>query len=132
MQSIYESIKDRLTIAIRNRDQPRKDIFRFLKGRLDQTVGPTDEVATKLIRSLLNEAKENPTAFSAVEVAEMSDLVPSLLTEEKTLEGLVAVLDDMAAAKNDGQAMGIAMKALKGLPVDSEIVKQIVARTRSV
>ena len=131
MPSIYETIKDRMVVAMKAKDQPRKDIFRFLKGKLDQMDKPTDEAATKLIRSLLKEAEANPGSFSVLEVQEMNDLVPALLDLNQTLALLTdEVKESVRTAKAEGQAMGVVMKTLKGHPVDAEVVKYIVLKLR--
>lgn len=131
MPSIYETIKTRMVLAIKNREQARKDLYRFLKGKLDQVDNPTDEVATKLIRSLLKEAEANPGCFTGEDMQEMRDLVPSLLDLQQTLALLSEeVQGSIRTAKAEGQAMGLAMKNLKGQPVDAEVVKYIVLKLR--
>lgn len=131
MSEIFETVKQRITQATKARDQPRKDVYRFVKGKLDLLPKLDDESAIKVIRTLLKDAKENPTQFTQLEVDEMNSLVPSLFDIDQTL----AALDETAregirSAKADNQALGVAMKNLKGKPVDSEIVRYVVLKLR--
>lgn len=129
--TLYETVTDRLLVAMKNRDQPRKDILRFLKGKMDLIYPLTDEAATKMIRSLLNDAKENPTGFTETDLSEMSNLVPPLLAVDQTLALLGEdLIEGVRAAKAHGQAVGIVMKALKGQPLDSGVVSSIVTKLR--
>lgn len=131
MSQIFETVKQRITLATKARDQPRKDIYRFLKGKMDLLPKLDDETATKVIRTLLKDAKENPTQFSPLEVAEMESLVPALFDIDQTLAALdEAARESIRSAKADNQALGLAMKTLKGKPVDSEIVRYVVTKLR--
>lgn len=131
MSQIFETVKQRITTATKARDQPRKDIYRFLKGKMDLLPKLDDESATKVIRNLLKDAKENPTQFSELEVTEMNSLVPSLLDFDQTLAALdETVREAIRTAKSDGHAQGVAMKNLKGKPVDPDNVRSIVSTLR--
>jgi hypothetical protein len=131
MSKIFETVKERITIAIKARDQPRKDIYRLLKGKMDLLPKLDDETATKLVRTMLKDAKEYPEAFTPLDVVEMKSLVPELFDIDQTLAALdEAARESIRAAKADNQALGVAMKNLKGQPVDSEIVRYVVLKLR--
>ena len=82
------------------------------------------------MRAVLKEAKAGPTTFSPPRSSSSRNGFPSTLTPEQIAEALVAVRDQIKAAPKDGMAMGIAMKALSGQPVESDDVKAAVASLR--
>jgi hypothetical protein len=53
------------------------------------------------------------------------------MTPEAIAEALAPVRDQIKAAPKDGMAMGVAMKALAGQPVEADDVKAAVASIRS-
>ena len=63
----------------------------------------------------------------------LAALLPRALTEEEVVEALGDVSDAIRAAKGDGPAMGIAMKALKstGASVEAPTVGAAVRRIRA-
>ena len=89
-----------------------------------------DADAVKKMRGILREAKAGPTTFSEEEIALLREWVPQTLGPEQIATALVAVRDQIKAAPKDGMAMGIAMKALAGLQVESEDVKAVVTSLR--
>ncbi len=82
------------------------------------------------MRGILKEAKAGPTTFSEAEIALLKEWVPPTLGPEQIAEALLPVRDQIKSAPKDGMAMGIAMKALAGQPVDSDDVKAAVASLR--
>ena len=64
----------------------------------------------------------------------LQELLPEAWTEEQIAQLLITKSIDVTQAKNDGQAMGMAMKALKAEPeavVDASIVKKVVGGLRN-
>jgi hypothetical protein len=57
--------------------------------------------------------------------------VPPTLSAEQIEAALAPIADQIKAAPKDGMAMGLAMKALAGQPVDSDDVKTAVAAIRN-
>lgn len=64
----------------------------------------------------------------------LTNLLPSQLDKMDILIELSFVVDDIKSAKSDGQAIGIAMKHLKGKAVDGKDVANVVngIRTKEV
>jgi hypothetical protein len=82
------------------------------------------------MRGILREAKAGPTSFSEAELALLREWVPPTLSPEQIAEALGPVVDQIKAAPKDGMAMGIAMKALSGKPVESDDVKAVITSLR--
>jgi uncharacterized protein YqeY len=80
---------------------------------------------------VVKEAKSGQTTWSPEEVALIAEWVPASLTPEQIAEALAPVLEQIKAAPKEGMAMGLAMKALAGQPVDSDDVKAAVATIRA-
>ena len=91
----------------------------------------SDADAVKKMRGVLKEAKTGPDdvqprggrADPGVGARRRS-------TPEQIAEALAPVRDAIKAAPKDGMAMGVAMKALAGQPVESDDVKAAVAAIR--
>ena len=132
MSTIVEKLRDLRTSSMRSTDRKALSISRFLLGQFEQISKQpvSDEVATKIIRSYLTEAKTNPnTSFASEEIAVMESLVPELLSLEQVqekLNGIDGAIDEIRAAESSGKATGVAMKHLKGLPVDGKTVAEFV------
>lgn len=85
MTTIYDNIRHQMTTSMKNKDKPRINIFRFLKGNLDQLDDPQNDVAaTKTIRSYLKQASLPNSCFDDYEVEVMKSLIPVLLNAEQT------------------------------------------------
>ena len=82
------------------------------------------------MRGVLKEAQAGQTSFSPEELALIRDWVPPTLSQEQIQEILTPVADQIRAAPKEGMAMGIAMKALAGQPVESEDVRAAITRLR--
>ena len=130
--TIVERMRAELTQAMKARDTVKTGFLRYWIAQL--TMGSGIEVpepeAYKKMRAVLKEARSGPTTFSPAEIALIKEWVPATLTPEQIAEALVVVRDQIKAAPKDGMAMGIAMKALSGQPVESEDVKAAVASLR--
>jgi uncharacterized protein len=130
--TIVERMRAQLPQAMKARDAVQTGFLRYWIAQL--TMGSGAEVseadAIKKMRSVLKETKSGPTTFSPAEIELIKEWVPATLTPDQIAEVLVAVRDQIKAAPKDGMAMGIAMKALSGQPVESEDVKSAVASLR--
>jgi uncharacterized protein YqeY len=106
---------------------------------------PTDEEVEKLIRKTLLGNQETLAILEQkglvaggnyaklkAENAVLQSLLPQTLSVDEIVGQLAEVADAVQAAKNDGQATGVAMKHLKGkgLRVLGEDVTQAVKRLR--
>jgi uncharacterized protein len=130
--SIVTRMRAQLPEAMKARDTVRLGFLRYWIAQL--TLGTGAEMpepdAIKKMRGVLKEAKSGVTTWTAEELALIRDWVPPTLSVEQINEALAAVAEQIKAAPKDGMAMGIAMKALSGHPVESEDVKAAVASLR--
>ncbi len=131
--TIVQRMREQLRAAMKARDTLRMNVLRYWIAQL--TTGTGEEVAdaeaVKKMRGVLKEAKSGQTTFSADEVAIIQEWVPASLTPGQIAEALATVHGPIKAAPKEGQAMGVAMKALAGLAVESEDVKAAVAAIRA-
>jgi uncharacterized protein YqeY len=130
--SIVQRMRAQLTEAMKARDTVRTNFLRYWIAQL--TLGTGAEMpevdAIKKMRGVLKEAKSGITTFTPEELALIRDWVPPTMSREQITEALAPVADPIKAAPKDGMAMGIAMKALAGQPVDSDDVKAVIAALR--
>jgi len=131
--TIVQTMRARLKDSMKARDAVRTNFLRYWIAQL--TLGTGDEVAdgdaVKKMRAVLKEVKSGQTTFTPEEVALIQEWVPPTLAPEQIAAALEAVRDQIKAAPKDGMAMGVAMKALGGQPVESEDVKAAVAAIRA-
>jgi hypothetical protein len=82
------------------------------------------------MRGVQKEAKGGQTTFTPDELTLIAEWVPASLSPEQIAAALAPVADAIKGAPKDGMAMGVAMKALAGQPVDSDDVKAAIASIR--
>lgn len=124
-------------------DKERRSLLKIIIGemqRIPPTQKRTDESGHKVIKDMI---KSNATVMSyydpgdhkydalASENEVLTSFLPLYWSEAKVLESLAGV--DLKACKNEGAAIGMAMKVLKGLdaPVEGETVKKVVLSLRA-
>jgi hypothetical protein len=101
----------------------------------------TDEVVLAVVRKAVTGLKETiplaqkggrDTTKEEAELALLESLLPKAWDQEAIAAALAAHRDEIRAAKNDGQAMGVAMKVLKaqGATTSPDDVKAVVAAAR--
>jgi uncharacterized protein YqeY len=131
--SIVQRMRSQLREAMKARDAVRTGFLRYWIAQL--TLGTGEEVsdadAVKKMRGVLKEAKSGTTTFSPEELVLIREWVPATLTAEQIAAKIAPVAEQIKAATKDGMAMGIAMKALAGEPVESEDVKAAIAALRA-
>ncbi|WP_422926340.1 GatB/YqeY domain-containing protein [Singulisphaera sp. PoT] len=130
--SIVQKMRAKLTESMKAKDAVRTQFLRYWIAGLTKGDG-TELSETESIgkmRGVLKEAKSGSTTFTAEEIALLEEWVPATLTAEQVVAELASVADAIKAAPKDGMAMGVAMKALAGKPVDSQDVKTAVASIR--
>jgi uncharacterized protein YqeY len=131
--TIVQKMRAQLKESMKARDAVRTNFLRYWIAQL--TLGTGDEMAdadaVKKMRGVLKEATTGQTTFSPEEVALLKDWVPASLPPLQIAAALATVRDQIKAAPKDGMAMGVAMKALAGQPVESEDVKAAVAAIRA-
>ena len=118
--------------AMKARDAARLNFLRYWIAQLTLGTGEemADAEAIKKMRGVVKEAKSGQTTWSPEEIAMIGEWVPASLGPQQIRELLEAVAGPIKAAPKDGMAMGLAMKALAGQPVDSDDVKAAIAAIR--
>jgi uncharacterized protein YqeY len=131
--TIVQKMRQQLKESMKARDAVRTNFLRYWIAQFTLGTGAemADADAVKKMRGVLKEAKTGQTSFSPEEVALIQKWVPAALTPEQIAAALAPVADQIKAAPKDGMAVGVAMKALAGQPVESEDVKAAVAAIRS-
>jgi uncharacterized protein YqeY len=130
--SIVQRMRAKLGESMKARDTVRTNFLRYWMAQFTLGTGAemSDADAMKKMRSVLKEARTGQTTFSPEEVALIEEWLPPSLTPEQIAAALVPVAEQIKAAPREGMAMGIAMKALGGQPVDSDDVKAAIAAIR--
>ncbi|WP_165249885.1 GatB/YqeY domain-containing protein [Paludisphaera soli] len=131
--TIVQKMRSQLAPAMKARDAAKTAFLRYWIAQLTLGTGAemADAEAVKKMRSVLKEAKSGVTTFTAEELELLREWVPASLTPERILELLAPAADPIRAAAKEGQALGVAMKALAGQAVETEDVKAAVAALRS-
>jgi uncharacterized protein len=142
---LIDEIKSRMLAALKAGRTLEKEIFGVALGEL-QTLEArkgslSDEEAAGVVRKLLKSNRETLEASTSAEqqsaLKQEIVLLESLLPRSLDAEGLMAALEPVReairAAAADGQATGIAMKALKaqGAVVDGKLVGEVVKKLRA-
>lgn len=145
--SLEDDLKARVTAAVKAGDLRTRDALRTVLGEaqmeaLRRKSEVTDEVVLGVVRKGVAGLRETiplarkdgrDTAAQDAELVLLESLLPKAWDREAVAAALAGVRDELRAAKNDGQAMGVAMKALKaqGAVTSPEDVKAVVAATRA-
>lgn len=130
--TIVQRMRDRLRESMKARDTVQTQFLRYWIAQL--TLGDGSEVAdhdaVKKMRSVLKEAKGGQTTFLPEELEFLKDWVPPTLSPDQVERALAPVAEQIRGAAKEGMAMGIAMKALAGQPVESDDVKLAITKLR--
>ena len=131
--TIVQRMRVALKDSMKARDAARTNFLRYWIAQLTLGTGAemADADAIKKMRGVVKEAKSGQTTWTPEEIALIGEWVPASLAPEQIKEALAPVADQIKGAPKDGMAMGLAMKALAGQPVDSDDVKAAVASIRS-
>lgn len=140
---LIDEIKERIKKAMLAKNEVEKGILRVVLGEAQQKNFTKDEDLHKIIKKVVEGNSETIRALPE------SDSRKSVLVQEnEILQKMLPVLWDRMSieafflnsnnsefeqirdAKSGGQAMGIAMKALKGKPVAGEDVSAVVNKIR--
>jgi uncharacterized protein YqeY len=128
-----EEVKRRMMAAMKAGDVIEKEILRVVRGELDtaesRSDGPlsqeeSERIVRKIIKnneetlSHMQDDAERSTLIREVEI--LSSLLPKMPSVDELKAHLAAVLEQIRAAGNDGQATGVAMKHLKTVGVASD------------
>jgi len=142
---LLAQIKAQMLAALKAGRSTEKEILGVALGEL-QTVEArsgslTDDEATGIVRKLVKSNRETLEVSTdpgqrgklEEEIRILEALLPRALDEDGLRAALAPQLDAIRSAGNDGQATGIAMKALKaaGAVVDGKLVGAVVKKLRS-
>ena len=131
--TIVQQMRGSLKELMKAKDAVRLNVIRYWIAQL--TLGSGEEVADaeaiKKMRGVLKEARTGQTTWKPEELAVMAEWVPASLGPEQIAEALAPVADAIRAVGKEGQAIGLAMKALAGKPVDSDDVRAAVTAIRA-
>ena len=131
--TIVQRMRQQLKESMKARDAVRTNFLRYWIAQL--TLGTGAEMAetdaVKKMRGVLKEARTGQTTFTPAEVVLLQQWVPAALTADQITAALEPARDAIRAAPKDGMAMGVAMKALAGQPIEADDVKAVVASIRA-
>lgn len=132
--SLYQTIRTKTANALKAGNEYEKNLLKVVLGECQRSVTgdePTDEAVKAVIKKLITTAKQNQETYlakfgighpawaeAAREVNHLFTLIPDCLTLGQVGGYLLGQYDQIMAAKNDGQATGVANKHLKGLGLD--------------
>ena len=145
--SLQDELKTRVTTAMKGGDALTRDTLRTVLGEAQAEAvrrksEVTDEVVIGVVRKAVTGLKETiplarkdgrDTTQQEAELALLEGILPKAWDREAIAAALAPSRDELRAAKNDGQAMGVAMKVLKaqGATTNPDDVKAVVAAVRA-
>ena len=127
--ALVDQIKARMFQAMKAGNTVEKEILRVAMGEITTDAARPgkkgdDEEAQAILKKLVKSNEEtlsmsgdaDPRAAALKEEIEaLQSLLPKGMSVDQIVEALASQRDAIKAAKNDGQATGVAMKHLKGL-----------------
>ena len=144
--ALVDEIKQRMLRAMKTKSVVEKEILRVALGEIQMGEArsgkaPTDDDAIAVVKKLVKSDEETlavaedsaQKATLQEELEVLRSLLPRTLDPERIVELLEPVIDSIRAAKNDGQATGIAIKHVKaaGAAADGKDVAEAVRRMRA-
>lgn len=126
--SLVDEMKQRVKAAMKAKKTVEKEILRLALSELQKDDITEDAKIHAVLKKLI---KSNSETIAAIEDAEekakleeeiavLQSFLPETPSPEQIVEHLAPVAEQVKAAKNDGQATGVAMKHLKGAGVAAE------------
>lgn len=143
---LTEEIKKQMLAAMKARDTVKREVLAVALGEIQTNEAranrsASDEEAARVVKKLV---KSNEETLAATDDSEkkatlareneiLTSLLPKSLSVAEIVAALASVTGDIRAAKNDGQATGVAMKELKasGATVSGKDVSEAVKQIRS-
>jgi hypothetical protein len=123
---LIDEIKKRSMQAMKDKDDLARDVLRVALGEIQTAEARanrplTDEEAVVFVRKLVKSNEETlalggenaQAATLRRENEVLGALLPKTLSVAQIVEALASQVEAIKAAKNDGQATGVAMKHLK-------------------
>lgn len=143
---LVDDLKKRVTEAVKAGDTTARDVLRLALGEIQtaearKNTALSDEDAAAVVRKLVKSNEETLALAGEGERASTLrreiEVLSSVLPKQLSVDAIVGLLeaqrDAIRAAKNDGQATGVAMKHLKaaGANVTGNDVAAAVKRIRA-
>ena len=142
---ILDDLRTKATAALKAGQKDTAALYRLIIGMSQQLNSPNDEQVSGIIRKVikgntetLEVIKEMPERNTdrnnlLLENQLLSEFLPKTMSAENVSDFIKENNIDILSAKNDGQAVGVVMKALKtnNLSVDGSVVKEIIINLRS-
>lgn len=123
---LTDDLKKRVAEAVKAQDTVARDVLRLALGELQtaearKNAPLSEEDALQVVRKLVKSIEETLSLTTDAEQASalrrelevLVQLLPASLTPDQVAELLASQREAIRAARNDGQATGIAMKHLK-------------------
>lgn len=139
---LFQRIREDIKKAMIEKNDIKKSILRVVIGEIQRKTGAeSDEDVIKVIKKVIEgndeSMKVSPSTVLIEENNILKEYLPKFWTHQE-IESFFLNHDDpifesIRDAKSDGQATGIAMKALKcvNAPVDGKSVNEIVRKIRN-
>lgn len=143
---LKQEIQTRIRSAMKARSTIEREILGVALGEIqtvearkgELTEDETAAIVKKLVKSNRETIEAGPDAERKAileqEIAVLESLLPKAMGVDEIIGALVAVADAIRAAASDGQATGVAMKALKAqgaAAADGKVVAEAVKRMRA-
>ena len=130
--TIAGRMREQLRGAMKARDAARLSALRYWIAQLTLGTGEevADDAAIKRMRGVLKEAQGGRVTFTPEELDFIREWVPATLDREAIREAVAGAAEAIRSAPKEGMAIGLAMKALAGRPVESDDVRAVVAEIR--
>ena len=143
---LADEIKKRMLEALKARDTVTREVLGVALGEIQTNAAragkdASDEEAAAVLRKLVKSNQEtlaqatDPEQRTTLEreIQILEGLLPKTLGADEIAALLAPVADEIRAAKNDGQATGVAMKHLKasGANVSGKDVSEAVRKLRA-
>lgn len=141
-----DNLKAAINQAVKDKDTVARDVLRLAFGEIQTAEAragrpPSEEEATAIVKKLVKSNEETLALTTdearadtlRKEIAVLSALLPKTMTVPQIVEALASQAEAIRAAKNDGQATGLAMKHLKstGAVFDGKDVGEAVKAIRA-
>ena len=140
MSALKDAIVVKVKDAMKSGRQRERDVFRLILGEisLQESKGDVSDVniisiIKKLIEGNTETLKHRPNEKLVEENKILEMLLPTYASLEDIKKAISTIANDIRNAKNEGQAKGIAFKALKttNLVVNGDDVVKVVSEIRS-
>ena len=139
---LFDEIKKRMMAAMKAGNVVEKEVLRTAIGELTKSGKDVDDAAVvAVLRKLVSSNRETmglatdaaQKATLEQEITILQGFLPASLDLAAIVTALEPVKDAIRAAKNEGQAFGVASKQLKsaGATVENDDVKKAIAQLRA-